>query len=481
MAPEVHQLQIDLGLRRRSWVIGGIVWMLVVIGISLVASSVTRNALLSGYGKSREIREAQRLNERLLTDQLNEETAIRGYAAVGRRAFLQPLDSGGRGFAADAAELRNMIAPIDPGGLSRSVDSIERLHREWFSKVADPVLRDGPLAYDDRVAAFGKNRIDRMRALSESVDGKLEAAALGQREATTAAMERIALIESLALVLLGVALFAFFYRQTRLRASLQAQQATVGILQQGFLNRWDELPGLDIGAVYESATRGSLVGGDLFDVHRIDERCGYVLIADVSGKGVEAAIDTAFIKYSIRGLTAGEDLDPGSIVTKFSRLLEGHLSIQDNFVVLFLAIVDWERHVLSYCSAGHSGAFLRRGGQTRQLETTGPIVGLRLETPGGSRASIRFESADVQLEPDDLLILVTDGMTEARTPQRAMLGEEGTMEWIAELPADATAQSIADTLLARLRRYVRGEMADDLALLVLRFPSAFATAEKTRS
>ena len=123
--------------------------------------------------------------------------------------------------------------------------------------------------------------------------------------------------------MLGIGLFAFFYRQTRLRATLQTQLATVAILQQGFLNRWDELSNLDIGAVYESATRGSLVGGDLFDVHEIDEDCGYVLIADVSGKGVEAAIDTAFIKYSIRGLTAGNDRDPGSIVTKFSTTARG--------------------------------------------------------------------------------------------------------------------------------------------------------------
>ena len=75
-----------------------------------------------------------------------------------------------------------------------------------------------------------------------------------------------------------------------------------------------------------------------------------------------------------------------------------------------------------------------------------------------------------------------DGMTEARTPQaRAMLGEEGTMQWIAELPADVTAQVAADTLLERLRRYVQGEMADDLALIVIQFPSVFANAGKSGS
>ena len=73
------------------------------------------------------------------------------------------------------------------------------------------------------------------------------------------------------------------------------------------------------------------------------------------------------------------------------------------------------------------------------------------------------------MEPDDMLVLVTDGMTEARTPQRVMLGEEGTMEWIADLPPETTAQAAADALLARLRRYVQGEMADDLALIIIRF------------
>ena len=118
--------------------------MLVVIAISLVASSITRNALLIGYGRSREIREAQRLNQRVLTDQLDEETAIRGYAAVAGALFLEPLDAGGREFMADAKRVREQVAPLDPGFV-RDVETIERLHREWFAKVANPVLRDGPL------------------------------------------------------------------------------------------------------------------------------------------------------------------------------------------------------------------------------------------------------------------------------------------------------------------------------------------------
>ncbi len=305
-----------------------------------------------------------------------------------------------------------------------------------------------------------------MRASSRSIDVELEREAARQSEAADANFNRIALTSTIALVLVGSGILVLLIRQSRLQSDLRIGRETVGLLQRGFVNRLDTLPGTDIGTAYVSATRGALVGGDFFDVHRVDDRFGYVLIADVSGKGIEAAIDTAFIKYVIRGLVASERRDPSVLLAKLEELLDGHLSTPDNFVVLFLAIVDYTTLTLEYSSAGHGGAFLEHERTITQLAPTGRIVFPTLARLG---MQADFGSRRLQLRSGDVLVLATDGLTEARNPGHEMLTDEGAMRWIAEIPPTESAQEAADSLVRRVRRYVEGELRDDLALLFIRF------------
>jgi sigma-B regulation protein RsbU (phosphoserine phosphatase) len=112
-----------------------------------------------------------------------------------------------------------------------------------------------------------------------------------------------------------------------------------------------------------------------------------------------------------------------------------------------------------YASAGHAGAFLRRAGEVRRLDVTGPIVGVD--------PSARYEARTLQLVAGDLLMLVTDGLTEARDGRGNMLAEVGAMTLLRQAPTEP--QQCADDLVRRAHRYSGGALKDDLALLAIAF------------
>src|SRR5271155_1389268 len=167
------------------------------------------------------------------------------------------------------------------------------------------------------------------------------------------------------------ALVALLFAVTvgRLRATIEEGRSLVERLQRAFISKRREVPSVDIGSVLISATRGSNVGGDTFDAFTLDGKHGMFLVADVSGKGIEAAVDTALIKYTMRTLFSSE-LDPGAILSKFARIYEKTAENPETFVVLFVAVMDLETGTTRYASAGHEPAWAVIGQDVVQLEPT---------------------------------------------------------------------------------------------------------------
>jgi serine phosphatase RsbU (regulator of sigma subunit) len=268
--------------------------------------------------------------------------------------------------------------------------------------------------------------------------------------------------------LFAIVALLFTLVQARLRRRLQEGRSVVESLQRAFLSRRIELPNVSLGTVLISATAGSEVGGDLFDVYAIDDRYGSFLIADVSGKGIDAAVDTAFIKYSIRTLV-GESRDPGAVLTKFAALFERNIERSETFVVLFLGVIDTLTGQVTYASAGHEPAWLRHGREVRRLEPTGPIVGIM--------SDVEYESSIAQLVPGDSILISTDGLTESRNARGVQLGAEGVAGWFREIDGDA--QASAETIVQRLRRRSR-RITDDLAILIVRYSPKLVPAVSSR-
>jgi serine phosphatase RsbU (regulator of sigma subunit) len=255
--------------------------------------------------------------------------------------------------------------------------------------------------------------------------------------------------------LFAIVALSFTFLQHRLRRKIEQERDTVEKLQSSLVS-YKELANVDIGKHLVSA-EGAQIGGDIFDVYDVDGRHGSFLVADVSGKGLAAAVDTAFIKYAIRALL-GDDLDPGEVLNRFSALYERNAQRNDSFVVLFLGVIDTRSGQVRYASAGHEPAWLRKNGHVETLPPTGPLIGVMPES--------MYESRTLQLDPGDTLVISTDGLTESRDARDRMLDAEGVRRWLEEV--EASAQATADTIVNRLHKR-SPTIEDDLALLVVRY------------
>jgi len=270
--------------------------------------------------------------------------------------------------------------------------------------------------------------------------------------------ERVAL-----LVLPGagilIAIFGFYiFRGGPEEPAPLASRAVLEALQLAVSDR-ESLPReLVLGAAYVVASDGPAGGGDLFDVHRIDDSRGYVLIADASGKGLDAALDAAFVKFAVRALI-GQLGTADGVLSALNGLYADAHPRSEAFASVFLGIFDLRRATLSYVSAGHAEAWLRRGAQVSSLPYTGPVIGLF--------RNARFSSRAVAFEPDDLLVIATNGLTQAPTPGGERLSGENAAVWIARA-ASSDPQAVVDELAERVRRYSGGVAHDDLAILALR-------------
>jgi len=257
-----------------------------------------------------------------------------------------------------------------------------------------------------------------------------------------------------------VVAFLFMLVQARMRRRIDAERALVAGLQRAMLSRRREIRNFEVGGVLLSATRGANVGGDLYEVFPGADHEALFLIADVSGKGLRAAVDTAFVKYSIRTLFFSTS-DPAEILRGFSAMYGRSVENPESFVVLFLGVLDLRTGDVRYASAGQEGLRRTAAGEVRRLAPTGPIVGI-------DPAAI-YETGAFRLAPGDAIFLTTDGATESRDQRGDLLGIEGLAAWVASAPQ--AAQAAADEIVARVRRRSR-RISDDLAVLVLRYDPA---------
>jgi phosphoserine phosphatase RsbU/P len=259
------------------------------------------------------------------------------------------------------------------------------------------------------------------------------------------------------LIVLGLLAILLNGFRSRLLTELEEERTTTETLQKAFRSEHVPLPNCEVGSAYLAASSHLAVGGDVFDVYRLSDMLALIFIADVSGKGVDAAVLTAFIKFTIRGI-ALRRRDPGAMLAEFNTAFAQTVENPYLFVSMFVAVLDTETLQLRYASAGHDSAFIRRStGVTQQLAVTGPVLGV-MEEP--------FETKTLHLEDLDTLVLATDGLTEARDRSGTQLQEAGAMKLISA--SSAQPQLLADELVAKVRMLGGNQLRDDLAVLAIR-------------
>ena len=232
------------------------------------------------------------------------------------------------------------------------------------------------------------------------------------------------------------------------------------------------IPGLDVAVRYRAAAGEGQIGGDFFDVFPLPDGAWAVFIGDVSGRGARAAALTALARYTLRAAAIGA-ASPSDALKVLNdvvrRELEAAYEGDERFLtVAYVTIAPAEDGFgLRLACGGHPFPLLRRSaGDVEEVRCEGELIG----------AFDAHESIDesLQLLPGDLVVLVTDGVTEARR-SGVEFGQERLRRVVAEVAA-ATAADTADAIEQEVLAHLGGRSQDDLAIVVLRFPPAAAPA-----
>ena len=212
--------------------------------------------------------------------------------------------------------------------------------------------------------------------------------------------------------------------------------------------------------IYASMGAAKDIGGDFYDFFRIDDDHIALVIADVCGKGIPAALFMAVSRTIIRskGVLGGS---AATCMTDSNHLLAAY-SVDNMFVTVFYAIYNTKTGLFNYCNAGHNPPhLLRRDGTVSELP-------LSENTILGIFDGMEFKENTLQLEEGDTLVMFTDGVTEAEDAEYNEFGTD-RLDNILRQHANSSCQQIIETVKDGLKNFVgNAEQSDDITMLVVK-------------
>ncbi len=250
---------------------------------------------------------------------------------------------------------------------------------------------------------------------------------------------------------------AQLYDETNMqRIRLERELDMARAVQASLLpQRRPSIPGFGLAADWRSARE---VAGDFYDIFELPHQRWGLVIGDVSDKGAPAALYMAMVRSLIRS-AAAQSTSPARVLLEVDRSLR-RLSTSGMFVTVFYAVLDPAAHLLIYANAGHSPPIVRRStGPIQQLTRTGPLLGVFDQ--------IGLDDETLQLEPGDVVVAYTDGLTEAFNANGEEYGVDRIIAKIADFPD--TPADLLECLLSDLSAFAgSAPQADDITLFILR-------------
>jgi sigma-B regulation protein RsbU (phosphoserine phosphatase) len=240
------------------------------------------------------------------------------------------------------------------------------------------------------------------------------------------------------------------------RSRKERQEAEYALdIQRGLLPREiPQVPGFTIAGAWQPART---VGGDYYDVFKLSETQLALLIADVSGKGMPAALLMASLQATVRAYATAES-SPADLCGKVNHAISRSITT-GKFITFFYAVLDSAGRRLSYTNAGHNPPLLARQDRScLKLETGGAVLGVFAEGA--------YEQASIDFLPGDRLVLFTDGITEAIDSNGEEFGEERLIAILRKNPA-APAPALRDLIMQSVTQFCREDFADDATLLTV--------------
>lgn len=235
--------------------------------------------------------------------------------------------------------------------------------------------------------------------------------------------------------------------------ALEKQVAMAVEVQQRMVPRTPPaVPGMDLASVYVPCFE---LGGDLYDFISLPQDNLGLVVADVSGKGVPASLIMASIRASLRAYV--DNVYYLYEVMRRVNLMLCRDTKSGEFVTLFYGVIDVHNRRLTYCNAGHPPPLLLRDGKVTELAGGNLVLGIDPEEP--------YEQSVHDLLPNDILLLYTDGLTDAMNFQKQIWGKARLLESFAK--GGATADAVAQNILWDVRRYAGlMQRGDDVTMIV---------------
>jgi serine phosphatase RsbU (regulator of sigma subunit) len=257
-----------------------------------------------------------------------------------------------------------------------------------------------------------------------------------------------------------------FVKEARIehsRSELERRAQEVLVQEDLAPRRWaarlapEELPdfqGFEVGRVYQAGT--GLMAGDFYDVFRPAETRLAAVIGDVAGHGIEPAITAFQAKYLLR-VFLRQYRDPAQALEELNTQMSA-MGRGEEFISLCVVVFDTKAGTLRYASAGHPAAWLWHEREVRPLRATGPLVMLD--------PTAVYYSREIPLEPNDLALLYTDGLSEVRSGGQ-LFGEERIANTLKRDPG-VSPDVLCKSLLEAARDFSSGPIDDDVAILAVR-------------
>jgi len=336
---------------------------------------------------------------------------------------------------------------------------LEALSRNAF----DAVLLDLNYTRDTTSAAEGFELIQRLRELDHtlpliamtawgSIEIAVEAMRRGAGDFVQKPWENSRLLSTLEKQIeIGRQARQESERLSRERAEHQEARE----IQQSLLPKTlPEFEGMEVAADWLPAR---VVAGDYYDVLKFSATRAALCVADVSGKGLPAALLVSTVQAAVRAFVH-ETVSPGALCARVNAILCSH-HLEGRFVTFFFALIDRESRTLNYSNAGHNAPILVRGdGSIVRLREGGPILGEFPDAP--------FEQATVPFGAGDRLLIFTDGVSEAHGPGDVEFGEK-RLEGLLQDARGESAAELRRRILSAVHEFRDRPLEDDATLLLV--------------
>jgi sigma-B regulation protein RsbU (phosphoserine phosphatase) len=252
-------------------------------------------------------------------------------------------------------------------------------------------------------------------------------------------------------------------------ARIAEQMRLAGVIQRRMIpEKAPQIPGLDIASTYIPCFD---VGGDLYGFHQLDDSSIGVMIADVMGKGIPAAIMMSSFRGALQAyIDTIQDIPAycenkdteqcnKDIINRINKMACNECR-DGEFITLFHAAIDVRDMTITYCNCGHEPTALIRNGQIMDLEKGGLVLGIDPHA--------EYEVETVELKDGDSLLFYTDGLIDAANFDGELWGRERMLEAAKKFSTDSAEQMIKNILGYRRRFVGLAEQIDDISIVVIK-------------